>query len=336
MFERAACQPDETPFEGRIPLGTSSAVESATLTDFIRRDLSARLRADGGAPVALTLPSLSKHYRVSMTPVRLAVRELVADGVLIRGRNGRLEANAALLSVAGSRSRRPPAVEPPRSADDLERAITRELIFKSLRGETDYLREEAFAARHKVGRTAIRQAFGRLAGRGLIEHEPRKGRRVRVFDQAGLDSYLEVREVLELKALDLCRDRLDPTDLKRMLLGNRPDDRPPKLDNDLHRYWIERSRNPYITEFFERHSPYYAALFDLAAPQTSEVAAMARQHRAILLELIAGDLVAAREALSAHIRAQRPIVRSFMNRLKRLGDEPQERPGRGLAAVTDD
>ena len=88
-----------------------------------------------------------------------------------------------------------------------------------------------------------------------------------------------------------------------MLQANRPNDRPPKLDNELHRYWIEKSENLYIIEFFDRHAPYYSTLLDLAAPATREVAAMARQHRAILLELIARDHRGAREALTAHIRA---------------------------------
>ena len=56
-----------------------------------------------------------------------------------------------------------------------------------------------------MGRTAIRQAFLQLAGRGLIVHVPRCGWRVRTFDEGDLAAYLEVREVLENKALSLAR-----------------------------------------------------------------------------------------------------------------------------------
>ena len=307
--------------ESRALLETIIRPEHATLTDFIRRDLTARIRTLGVAPVALTLPSLSKYYGVSLTPVRIAVRDLIKDDLLLKRDNGRLEVNSKW--VRSSRSRRPftPTAEPPKRAERLERALALEIISKSLRGEAEYLREETAAHKYGVGRTAIRQAYDRLAGQGLIVHEPRKGRRVRVFDQSGLDAYLEVREVLELKALDLSRPRLAVDDLRRMLEANRPNDRPPKLDNSLHRYWIDKSENSYIVEFFERHSPYYAALLDLAAPATCEVAAMAQQHRAILLELIAGDHRGACEALSGHIRAQRPIVQRFM---KRLNGDPIE------------
>ena len=109
---------------------------------------------------------------------------------------------------------------PPRQACDLESGLAAEVIRKSLRGEGDYLREEATAERFGVGRTAIRQAFSQLAGRGLIVHVPRCGWRVRAFDEADMAAYLEVREVLENKALALARPHLVDVDLRRMLAGN--------------------------------------------------------------------------------------------------------------------
>ena len=58
---------------------------------------------------------------------------------------------------------------------------------------------------------------------------------------------------------------------------------------------------------------YYQALFDHAAPATSVVARMARQHRDILRALIARDWASARQALSEHIRSQQEVVGSLMN-----------------------
>ena len=62
-----------------------------------------------------------------------------------------------------------------RGVRDLETELATEVIRKSLKGEGDYLREEATSHRFGVGRTAIRQAFLQLAGRGLIVHVPRCG-----------------------------------------------------------------------------------------------------------------------------------------------------------------
>jgi DNA-binding GntR family transcriptional regulator len=209
-------------------------------------------------------------------------------------------------------------------AAELEAALASEMIARSLRRESEYVREEATALRYGLGRTAIRQALARLAGRGLVVHVPRCGWRVRPFDLADLEEYLEVREVLELKALDLARPHLIAADLQRMLLGNAPRaGRNPRLDNNLHRYLIDKAANAYISDFFDRHGAYYTTVFDFAAPETRVVVEMARQHCAILRALIDRDWTRARQALSQHIRGQRPIVKELMLHLAPTQAEPR-------------
>jgi DNA-binding GntR family transcriptional regulator len=94
-----------------------------------------------------------------------------------------------------------------------------------------------------------------------------------------------------------------------------PGMRRPRLDNDLHAYFVEKADNPYIRDFFERHGAYYTSVFDFAAPETCLVSEMAEQHRAILDALIARDWAGARAALSRHIRAQRPTVKNLLRRI---------------------
>jgi DNA-binding GntR family transcriptional regulator len=290
----------------------------ATISQYIERDLAGRIGTDEVLPASLTLHSLSQHYGVSSTPVREAIRRLLAEGVLVRQNNGRLDVNRA--SRGRARDQRPRTTDepgPPRQALDLESNLAAELIRKSLRGESDYLREEATAERFGVGRTAIRQAFSQLAGRGLIVHVPRCGWRVRAFDDSDMAAYLEVREVLEKKALSLARPHLVDADLKRMLAGNASRKGGPRLDNSLHRYLVEKSGNDYLREFFNRHGAYYTSLLDFAAPEAHVVASMARQHRKILRALLARDWPSARRELTRHIRAQRPIVGSLLQRIGR-------------------
>lgn len=276
-----------------------------TLSETIKRDLASRAEAD--ASENLTLLALSRRYGVSLTPVREAVRDLVAEGVLLKRENGRIAFNPTRAAPA----RRPKRAPTPAAAIDLEAALSAEVIRRSLRGDAGYLREESTADRFRVGRTAIRQAFHHLAGRGLIVHDPRRGWRVRTFDAADLRAYIEIREALELKALDLARPRLVPDDLRRMREGNASD----ALDNALHRYLVERSGNIYIRDFFDRHGGYYTSLFDFAAPETSDRERMSAQHREILDALIAADWPRARKALANHIRAQLPIVEALLRRV---------------------
>jgi DNA-binding GntR family transcriptional regulator len=287
-----------------------------TMSAYIRQDLKSRIGSLESLPFALTLTALAGHYAVSFTPVREAVRDLVGEGVLLKHENGRLAINPRANKARARRTPAPPT--PPRDHTSLEDALAVELVQRSLRGEDDYVREEATADRHRVGRTVIRQVFSRLAGRGLIVHVPRCGWRVRSFDEADLQAYLEVRETLELKALELARPRLVEADLRAMLAGNVVDPESPRLDNNIHRYLIEKSANAYIREFFDREGAFFTTLFDYAAPETHVVAEMVRQHRRILKAMIAGDWVEARKALVRHIRAQKPIVNELLRRVGRV------------------
>ena len=65
----------------------------ATISQYIECDLAGRIESNEAGSLSLTLQSLSRHYGVSPTPVREAVRRLLAGGVLIRRGNGRLEVN---------------------------------------------------------------------------------------------------------------------------------------------------------------------------------------------------------------------------------------------------
>ena len=178
--------------------------------------------------------------------------------------------------------------------------LIREVMLTSLQREPVHLREEALAEKHQVGRSVIRQSLGRLAGAGLIDHIPRRGWLVHPIHEEDLVAYLEVREVLELKALDLARPRIKAADLVPMLEGNAAvaEGQSPRLDNRLHEYLIAQSGNRYIQNFFRQYTAtYYTSAFDYAAPEAHVVAEMAAQHRAILEALIARKWACAREAL---------------------------------------
>ena len=273
----------------------------ATIREYLEQDLAERIRSGLAGRNDLTLKALAAHYGVSFTPIRQALRSLAAAGLVAKGTNGRLDVEVRSSRRRGrAASSSSPSIIPSASAE-LERVLREELIRASLRRDSAYLREEATAKRLGVGRTAIRQVFGRLAGQGLLVHVPRCGWKVRSFDAADLAAYIEIRELMEVKALELARPNVSTADLKRMLEGNAT--------------LVEKAGNLYIRDFFERNSAYYTTLFDYAAPETKVVREMARQHRALLRAMIANDWEKARAALVDHIRAQRPVVEDLMRRV---------------------
>lgn len=258
----------------------------------------------------LTLTAIAGHFNASIQPVRTAVDALLRDGWLIRDDQRQLMLNPAKKGCA-VRYRELAAVSQP----DVETELTQMVIRASLRGESIFLREEESAVQLGVGRTVIRSMLGRLSGRGLVEHMPRRGWRVCAFSEARMGEYLDVRELLELRAIELSAGRLNRKHLERLIERNSPTATGRiRIDNSLHGYWIELADNRYIDEFFALHGQYYATLFDYASLEGSVVAEMAEQHRDILRALLDGKLTAAKRVLRRHIRSQRPNVAFLMER----------------------
>jgi DNA-binding GntR family transcriptional regulator len=275
------------------------------LTAYIKEDLAARLKSGRPLPAQLTIDSLADYYQVSFTPVRTAVAELIAQGLLEKRPNRRLAVCARAEASADGGARLP---EPPR---DPYEVIVGDLVELSLKGEAVYLREEATAQKYAMSRSAMRNILHRLAGEGVLDHIPRRGWRLRPFRQDDLRAFTAVREVLELKALDLAALRLDPAELRRMLQANRLPRSAndfPQIDESLHDYLVATAGNAYIQDFLDRQGRYYRLLFRWEDHDRKTATETVRQHRAILTSLLEGDLVAARLALSHHIRNNHPIL----------------------------
>jgi len=285
-----------------------------SITSYVKQDLRSRLRSGQQLPAELTLESLADHYEVSFTPVRAAVAELVAEGVLLKGANRRLIAAPRPASANGGSAERvaETAPEPPR---DLLKIVESDLVRLSLRGEAAFLREEAAAQRYAVSRSAIRNVFHRLAGLGLLRHIPRRGWQIRPFRQEDMQAFNEIREVLELKALELAQARLAPSKIQALLDRNlfpASDAEWPQIDNSLHAYIIRKAGNPYIKDFFERQGRYYQFLFDWEDQDREVAIETVRQHRQILEAILRRDWRSAKSALSWHIRWNHPILSKFV------------------------
>jgi len=275
-----------------------------SIATFIKQDLIAGIRSGEIGSERLTLDALSKRYRVSATPVRIAVRELIEEKYLKKGDNGRLAIH--FDSPAGSAAS-------PAEPTDWGQVIANDLVQLSLEGTPLLLREETTAEKYGISRSSIRQIFHRLAGRGILEHLPRRGWQLRPFRQADLDAYIDMRVTLELKAMELAWPRLVDEELQAILDRNRlpanPKDRP-TTDNSLHAYLIEKSRNSFIADFFDRHGKYYDALFEWESLDRDAQIQEVRHHREILEALLRRDRPAAERALIDHIRNNHPMLQA--------------------------
>ncbi|MCR9229535.1 MAG: GntR family transcriptional regulator [bacterium] len=278
-----------------------------TLTKYIKADLIARLSRDELSPDALTLAALSDHYQVSVTPIYHAINELIEEGYLYREKNRRLCVNQEKMSDAQTAAKSPQPAPP----EDHFKRITDDLLTMSLNGESVFLREMASAKKYDISRTSLRNIFNRLAGDGMLEHVPRRGWKLRSFNQHDLDAFIEVRVVLELKALDLAKENLDKRMLQKILDGNQvpgTDEEPLQIDNSLHEYLIKQSDNYYIISFFDRHGRYFDLLFLWESNDRDAAIQEIQQHQRILTALINEDWTTAREELELHLRSNHPVL----------------------------
>lgn len=276
-----------------------------TIAEFIAEDLAARTRS-GAPPEDLTLQAIADLYAVSLTPVRHAVARLIEERILLKRDNGRLEVNPRKIGRGAVR-----APEAPTRPEELQDRISSWVVRQSLAGTHVYLRESATADALGVGRSTVRESFRRLEGSGLLEHVPRHGWRLRPFRREDLDHFLQAREALELLALKQARSRLDESALKKMLDGNcLPVSKTamPKIDNSIHRYLIQASGNPYIEDFFNRHQPYFDAIFRWESLDRDAAIEATEQHRRILKACLDRDWKEARTALGHHIRTNHPVL----------------------------
>jgi DNA-binding GntR family transcriptional regulator len=278
-----------------------------SIAAYIKEDLAARLLSGRELPVELTFDSLAQHYNVSYTPIRSAVAELIDEGLLEKGLNRRLRVSPPANVIAQTRSM-PKQPEPP---SDPYEVIASDLVKLSFQGDPVYLREEATADKYDISRSAIRNILHRLAGEGMLDHIPRRGWRLRPFRQDDLLAFVEVREVLELKALDLARRKLDAEILTRILQANslpESSEIRPHVDESLHDYLIATAGNAYIRDFFERQGRYHRLLFRWEDHDRAAATETIRQHREILTALLQKKWSAARKELSHHILNNHPIL----------------------------
>lgn len=276
-----------------------------SIASYIKDDLAARLKSGRDLSTQLTLDSLAEYYEVSFTPVRTAVSELIDEGLLEKGPNRRLMAPPASSKRHGRSSRQKPP-KPPRDSFEI---ISRDLVHLSLQGEPVYLREEATAEKYDISRSAIRNILHRLAGEGMLDHIPRRGWRLQPFRQDDLQAFIEVREVLELKALTLAQPKLAAAHLQRMLDANVVAESDAlAIDESLHEYFIAAAGNVYITDFFKRHRRFYRLLFEWQDHDQVTAVETVRQHREILTALLENDWPKAHRALSHHILHHHPIM----------------------------
>jgi DNA-binding GntR family transcriptional regulator len=279
----------------------------------IKNEIGSRLEKSEDLQIPLTVQGLSEHYGVSYTPVREAIGELIEVGLIRKKSNGRLEAITPQKRSKKSNFQ----IEQESQKKPVEN-ITKELVEISLGGEECFVREETTAQKHGLTRSTLRQILQRLAGEGLIRHIPRRGWLIKPFRKEDLQAFLQVREVMELKALELAHTKLTSLQAKKKLRHIKASNKIRQngkvrvsIDNSLHKFIIELASNPFIDDFFQRHGKYYSILFEWESEDKDAGIQAVKQHHRIIEALLKEDWELAAKELSAHLHTNHPVLQEI-------------------------
>lgn len=179
------------------------------------------------------------------------------------------------------------------------------------------IEEEITARLIGVSRTPVREALANLANEGLIDHQPKRGYVVRVFELEDVQTAYEVRAMLEglacrraaLRGLSAeQRDRV----FHCLSEGDRilskgwldPDDHAPYqiMNVELHQILISASSNPWVSRFAEQAGqiPYASGRIvlwdDHALIQRSH-----GDHHRIVEAVLASDAQRAEHLMREHV-----------------------------------
>jgi DNA-binding GntR family transcriptional regulator len=183
------------------------------------------------------------------------------------------------------------------------------------------LREDELMAELGIGRTPLREAVKRLTLENLVAVRPRRGTFVTDVHPADIAAITEIRAELEGFAAQLAAERLDDEgrEVARRLLGavealEREGDQDAlmRLDQRVHRFLWDQSRNPYLLDTLERCFTLSVRIWYVVLDRMPTLRAAVHQQSQLLEALLAGDGATARVLMHQHVLAfQRDVDRAF-------------------------
>ncbi|MCX6054849.1 MAG: GntR family transcriptional regulator [Chloroflexi bacterium] len=181
-----------------------------------------------------------------------------------------------------------------------------------------------FAHELEVSERTVREAFARLAAKGLIVHEPFKGVRVAALPLNELHEVYLMRALLEGRAMELAASRISPKDLQKMRellpkteVGNTSESvkQAQTANRDFHWIAIRASGSDILAMILEQLWELMFA-YDLLYQNTDEVDISKNdytQHNNLIAALMAGDGSKAAQINTEHITKTIQILMAHLS-----------------------
>ncbi len=217
----------------------------------------------------------------------------------------------ALVAIAGS-----PAPQPAPPAKLRAYEHVRELILRDVIDEPHFLTEEMIALELGISRTPVREAFLMLEAEGFLRLQPRKGALIVPITAREVGEVMEVRSVVETWcAHQVLSQRAPRADLIVAMtglhaeLGTLGAEDPTALieaDRRFHRELVSAAGNQVMLDLYERLRDRQLRMGVRAVlGDPARVAAVQKEHQAIVDALDSGDEERLVAAIGAHLERTR-------------------------------
>jgi len=183
------------------------------------------------------------------------------------------------------------------------------------------LREDELMRELEIGRTPLREAVKRLALENLVAVQPRIGTYVTSVDAADIVHIAEVRAELEAQAAELAARRMDDglrsrgealLEQVRTLDRSADADALMELDESIHRFAWEGSRNPYLIETLERYFVLSLRVWYVVLDRVPGLGSAVFDHTKLLEAILGRDPATARALMHEHVTEfEREIMGAF-------------------------
>ena len=171
-----------------------------------------------------------------------------------------------------------------------------------------------------VSRSPVHHALTRLVAEGLLTVKPRRGYYVTPLTVAAIEDGYDVRLALELQAAESAVGRVDEAGLRRLReLHQATAQAVSHADWDtanaaFHEHQVDLAGNALLSRFY-RELSVNLMMQVIRGGKLEADAYLSTEHDAIVTAFEAGDLIAAHEAIRAHIATGRRIALDAIDRI---------------------
>lgn len=198
-------------------------------------------------------------------------------------------------------------------SEQVYRSLMGSIVDGSIAPGTE-LKEQHLAKQMDVSATPVREAFRRLASDGLVEIIPYHGAVVKGLNQQEIKEAYACREALERLVVAECIRNLreqDLENLRQLTEKYRTAEDPTvisELSNQFDMYLYQLAGNKTLRDLLNMLKGIISRDRKYSSGSVERHHEICREHEAIVDALAAGDVEAAQEAVSAHIRNGRRFI----------------------------